>query len=142
MVQFEQTCLIAADPTTVEHCIVEPDSMRKWLNPMLECRSIGPWRVDLGSRFRFIIRVPPYPALDCLVSDRHRGIIEWSFQGFFEGTDRWECRSHPAGTLLVNCFRFDIPNPLVKAGFNLFEGLTRHDMHAQLQRIKTLAESN
>ena len=45
------------------------------------------------------------------------------------------------GTLLINCFEFEIPNPLVSWGFQLFAAQwTSRDMQAQLRRLKRVAE--
>jgi hypothetical protein len=116
--------------------------MAQWLNPFLSCECIGPWSVEVGSRFRFRLNVPMLrPALDCVVKERGPGLVEWEFSGFFVGTDRWESFAQEGGTLLVNRFCFEIPNTLVQMGFNLFAAsLTRQDMLAQLQRLKKVAE--
>ncbi|MGL4499978.1 MAG: SRPBCC family protein, partial [Planktothrix sp.] len=38
-------------------------------------------------------------------------------------------------------FEFEIPNPLIKFGFNLFAAaLTKADMEAQLRRLKQVAQ--
>ena len=65
----------------------------------------------------------------------------WEFTGFFKGRDRWECQPIETGTLLINCFEFTIPNPLVNWGFQLFAARwTGADMQAQLRRLKQVAE--
>jgi hypothetical protein len=142
MAIFEHSVRIKADADVVDCCITEQFLMAQWLNPFLSCESIGPWSVDVGSRFRFRLNVPMLrPALDCVVKERGPGLVEWEFSGFFVGTDRWECFAQEDGTLLVNRFCFEIPNALVQIGFNLFAAnLTRQDMMAQLQRLKTVAE--
>ncbi|MGC1394232.1 MAG: SRPBCC family protein, partial [Coleofasciculaceae cyanobacterium] len=62
-------------------------------------------------------------------------------QGFFQGRDRWECQPSEQGTLLLNRFVFDVPNPLVSWGFNTFAASwTQSDMKAQLRRLKGVAE--
>jgi hypothetical protein len=116
--------------------------MKQWLNPLLQCEPVGIWSVDVGSQFRFYLRIPFLnPALDCTVCDRQEGLVVWKFEGFFSGDDRWECQPHPTGTLLINRFRFDIPNPLVRQGFDRFAAsITRRDMQAQLRRLKAIAE--
>jgi Polyketide cyclase / dehydrase and lipid transport len=142
MAIFEQSIRIKAATDVVDRCITEQSLMAQWLNPFLSCESIGPWSVGVGSRFCFRLNVPILsPVLDCLVKERGPGLVEWEFSGFFVGTDRWECFAQEDGTLLVNRFCFEIPNPLVQVGFNLFAAnLTRRDMLAQLQRLKTVAE--
>jgi hypothetical protein len=43
---------------------------------------------------------------------------------------------------LLNCYEFEIPNPLVEFGFKAFAArLTQADMQAQLQRLKQVAEN-
>ncbi len=142
MTIFEQSIEIGASFEIVDRCITEQPLMVRWLNPFLRCESVGPWSVAVGSRFRFLLSIPVLqPALDCVVKERGPGLMEWEFKGFFVGTDRWECFPQEAGTLLVNRFCFEIPNVLVQTGFNLFaQSLTRQDMMAQLQRLKTVAE--
>jgi Polyketide cyclase / dehydrase and lipid transport len=118
--------------------------MTQWLNPMLTCEPEGGlWSTDLGSKSRFIIKIPLLkPTLYNQVIDREPGLVVWQFEGFFSGTDRWECEPTATGTLLKNEFTFEIPNPLIQFGFDRFaQGLTQTDMQAQLQRIKILAET-
>lgn len=140
---FEQSVLIHASATTVERCITRLDLMHRWLNPALRCEPIGAWSTATGSRSRFVIQIPLLqPALNCTVVDRGPGLVVWQFAGFFQGRDRWECQPEPRGTLLLNRFEFDIPNPIVRWGFQRFAAkLTQADMQAQLQRLKRLAES-
>jgi hypothetical protein len=69
------------------------------------------------------------------------GLVVWEFSGFFVGRDRWECFAEGQDTRLVNCFEFQIPNPLVAFGFQTFAApWTKRDMQAQLQRLKNVAE--
>jgi hypothetical protein len=143
MAIFEQSVRIKASLDVVDRCITEQPLMAQWLNPFLRCEAIGPWSVVIGSRFRFLLKVPILsPALDCVVKERNSpGLVEWEFSGFFVGTDRWECFAQEDGTLLVNRFCFEIPNALVQTGFNFFAAnLTRQDMLTQLQRLKVVAE--
>lgn len=142
MAIFEQSVQIGASVEVVDRCITEQSLMAQWLNPFLSCEAIGPWSVVRGNRFRFLLKIPILsPALDCVVKERSPGLVEWEFSGFFVGTDRWECFAQEGGTLLVNRFCFEIPNPLVQTGFNFFAAnLTRQDMLAQLQRLKAMAE--
>ncbi len=140
---FEQSIQIPAPLQLVDRCVTEPDLMQRWLNPLLKCESIGPWSVAAGSRFRFIIGIPWLkPTLDCVVSERRENLVVWCFTGFFEGSDRWECVPETAGTLLINRFTFEIPNPLLAAGFNLTAAaLTQRDMQDQLKRLRDVAVS-
>jgi carbon monoxide dehydrogenase subunit G len=140
---FEQSIYIQAAPERVDQTITDPILMHRWLNPLLRCESIGPWRVELGSQFRFLIKIPLWqPALLATVQTRQPGLVIWSFTGFFEGQDRWECQPEGSGTRLLNRFEFKIGNPLVAFGFNTFAAqLTRQDMQAQLQRLKQVAEA-
>jgi hypothetical protein len=76
-----------------------------------------------------------------VVVEREPGLIVWEFRGFFKGRDRWECQPTLKGTRLLNCFQFEVPNPIVRFGFNTFAAnLTAQDMQAQLRRLKRVAE--
>ena len=116
--------------------------MQRWLNPMLVCTPVGPWSTDVGSRSLFVVKVPIATlVLENRVIDRAPGLVVWEFDGFFRGIDRWECHKINTGTRLTNSFSFDIPNPLIRFGFNTFaKRLTARDMTDQLQRLKTVAE--
>lgn len=139
---FEQSIFINSPSTTVESCLTERDLMHRWLNPLLRCEPVGDWDTSVGSRSCFIIKVPfLQPSLDSVVVEREPGLIVWGFEGFFSGRDRWECQPQPEGTLLLNRFEFEIPNPLIEFGFNTFAAsLTKADMEAQLRRLKQVAE--
>lgn len=141
--QFEHSIEISASPTTVEHCISDRTLMHKWLNPALRCEPVGDWSTDVGSRSRFIILIPILkPTLEATVIERKPGLIVWGFEGFFQGSDRWECQETAHGTRLVNCFTFEIPNRVIRWGFNIFASyLTKVDMRSQLHRLKRVAES-
>ena len=79
--------------------------------------------------------------MNSVVVERQPGLVVWEFQGFFQGRDRWECQPTEKGTLLLNRFEYDIPNPLVSWGFNTFAASwTKEDMQAQLRRLKRVAE--
>lgn len=140
---FEQSIEIQANVATVERCITDQALMHQWLNPALKCEPIGVWNTDLGGQSRFIIQVPLwYPTLISTVVERSPGLIVWGFEGFFQGCDRWECQPHPRGTQLLNRFEFQIPNPLVRFGFNAFAARwTQADMQAQLRRLQQVAET-
>ena len=140
---FKHSILIRACATDVEQCLTRQDLMHRWLNPALRCDPIGDWSTDLGAQSRFVIQVPLWqPALVSTVVEREPGPIVWAFTGFFDGQDRWECRPDPAGTQLLNRFEFEIPNPVVQAGFNWFAASwTQRDMAAQLRRLKQVAET-
>lgn len=141
--QFEHSIEINASPDAVEHCISDRLLMHKWLNPALRCEPVGDWSTNVGSRSRFIILIPVLrPTLDAVVLERKPGLIVWGFEGFFQGSDRWECQAAAQGTRLVNCFTFEIPNPVIRWGFNIFASyFTKADMRSQLQRLKGVAES-
>lgn len=140
---FEQSIQIQASAVTVERCLTHLELMHRWLNPALRCEPMGEWSTDLGAKSRFIIQIPGLkPSLESTVVAREPGLIVWQFTGFFQGCDRWECQPHLTGTLLLNRFEFEIPNPLIEFGFNQFAAeWTRSDMQAQLQRFKQVAES-
>jgi len=140
---YTQAIEIAAGVAQVERCLIDPALMRRWLNPLLGCEALGSPTGQLGSRYRFFLRLPLVsPSLDCVIVERAEGLVQWQFEGFFQGTDRWECHPQASGTLLVNRFEFCIPNPWVTAGFHLVAAeLTRHDMRAQLRRLKAVAEA-
>ncbi len=140
--QFCSTIEINAIPQVVEQCITSRVLMHKWLNPALKCEPVGDWITDVGSRSRFIILIPIIkPTLEAVVLERKPGLIVWGFEGFFQGSDFWECQPSPQGTLLVNRFQFEIPNPVIRWGFNTFAAsLTKADMRSQLQRLKRVAE--
>ncbi len=139
---FEQSIFIRASATVVELCITDHTLMYRWLNPMLRCEPVGKWDTFVGSRSRFIINIPFLePSLNSIVAEREPGLIVWEFQGFFRGSARWECQPELEGTRLLNRFEFEIPNPLIKFGFNQFAASwTKSDMEAQLRRLKRLAE--
>jgi hypothetical protein len=138
---YTQKILIHAPLTAVDRCITEEALMTQWLNPLLLCESLGSWSTEVGSRFRFALRIPFQPSLECQVVARSPGLVEWAFSGFFNGTDRWECFAQNDKTLLVNRFTFEITNPFVRFGYTLVaENLTQRDMQAQLARLKILAE--
>ncbi|MGF1493327.1 MAG: SRPBCC family protein [Microcoleaceae cyanobacterium] len=139
---FQQSIHIRSSSAIVEECITQPELMHQWLNPMLRCDPVGVWETEIGSRFRFVIQIPGLePTLNAVVVERQPGLIVWEFDGFFQGRDRWECQPQEQGTLLVNQFEFEIPNPVVRFGFNQFAaGWTKKDMQAQLRRLKQVAE--
>ncbi|MDB9514281.1 SRPBCC family protein [Kamptonema animale CS-326] len=139
---FEQSIEISASATVVERCITDNVLMHKWLNPVLRCEPVGNWDTNVGSRSRFIIQIPILqPTLDSIVLEREPGLIVWGFEGFFQGRDRWECQPQGEVTRLLNRFEFEIPNPLIRFGFNRFAApWTRRDMQAQLRRLKGVAE--
>jgi hypothetical protein len=140
---FEQSININASATVVERCITERELMHRWLNPLLSCEPIGDWSTNVGSRSRFLIKIPLLqPSLKSVVAEREPGLVVWQFDGFFQGRDRWECQPYYDGTKLINRFEFSIPNPIVRWGFDRFAAkLTREDMKAQLRRLKRVAES-
>lgn len=139
---FEQSIQIRASAIAVETCITDLHLMHRWLNPALRCEPVGEWATTVGSQSRFIIQIPLLqPTLNSVVVEREPGLVVWEFKGFFRGRDRWECNPDVEGTRLVNRFEFDIPNPIIAWGFHQFaEPWTRSDMHAQLRRLKRVAE--
>ncbi|KJH69733.1 SRPBCC family protein [Aliterella atlantica] len=141
--QFKNSIEINASPTIVEHCISDRTLMHKWLNPALRCEPVGEWSTEVGSRSRFIILIPLVkPTLEAVILERKPGLIVWGFAGFFQGSDRWECQEVSQGTRLVNCFTFEISNPVIRTGFNIFASyLTKTDMRSQLHRLKRVAEA-
>ena len=140
---FEQSIQIHASATAVERCITDRDLMHRWLNPALRCEPVGEWSTALGSESLFIIQVPLIqPKLRSVVVTREPGLVVWQFKGFFKGRDRWECQPTAQGTCLINRFEFEIPNPVVRFGFNTFAASwTQEDMQAQLRRLKRVAEA-
>ena len=141
---FEQSIQINATASVVESCITDLKLMHRWLNPALCCEPVGEtWSTEVGSQSLFVIQIPLLkPTLKSVVVERQPGLVVWEFQGFFQGRDRWECQPLEQGTLLLNRFEFDIPNPIVSWGFNNFAAsLTQKDMQAQLRRFKEVAES-
>lgn len=140
---FEQSIHINAIATHVERCLTERELMHRWLNPALRCDPIETWSTDLGSQMRFVIQVPLLqPSLTSTVIEREAGLIVWAFEGFFTGSDRWECTPTATGTQLLNRFQFTIPNPIVAFGFQTFAAQwTQADMQSQLSRFKQVAES-
>ncbi|YAF97529.1 MAG: SRPBCC family protein [Nodularia sp. CChRGM 3473] len=140
---FTQSIQINATATVVERCITDLTLMHRWLNPALCCEPVGEtWSTDVGSQSRFVIQIPLLkPSLNSVVVERQPGLVVWEFQGFFRGRDRWECQPLAQGTLLLNRFEFDIPNPIVSWGFkNFAASWTQEDMQAQLRRLKQVAE--
>jgi hypothetical protein len=139
---FEQRIEIQASATIVEQCFTDLELMHRWLNPVLRCEPIAEWTTEIGSKSRFVLQIPLLkPTLRNVVIQREPGLVVWEFTGFFKGRDRWECQPIETGTLLINCFEFTIPNPLVNWGFQLFAARwTGADMQAQLRRLKQVAE--
>jgi Polyketide cyclase / dehydrase and lipid transport len=139
---FEQSIQINSPATVVERCITDRALMHRWLNPALRCEPVGEWNTDLGGRSRFSIMVPLLePSLESTVVERQPGLIVWQFEGFFQGRDRWECQPIEKGTRLINRFEFEIPNPIIRWGFNTFAAnWTKSDMEAQLRRLKLVAQ--
>jgi hypothetical protein len=139
---FEQSIQINASATIVERCITDRELMHRWLNPVLRCEPVGEWSTKIGSRSRFIIKIPVLePTLKSVVIEREPGLVVWEFEGFFKGRDRWECQPNLEGTKLVNRFEFEISNPIIAWGFNQFAvNWTKSDMKAQLKRLKRVAE--
>jgi hypothetical protein len=140
---FEQSILIHASATDVERCFTDLNLMHRWLNPALRCEPIETWSTNLGSQSRFVVQIPLLrPTLKNVVVERQPGLVVWQFEGFFKGRDRWECQPEAKGTRLLNQFEFEIPNPIVRFGFNQFAAQwTQEDMEAQLRRLKQVAES-
>lgn len=139
---FEQSIQINASATTVERCITELNLMHRWLNPVLRCYPVGDWDTNVGGKSRFVIEIPLLkPTLNSTIVERQPGLVVWGFEGFFKGKDRWECQPSSNGTILLNRFEFQIPNPFVNWGFKIFaENFTKQDMQAQLRRLKRVAE--
>lgn len=139
---FEQSIQIVASATAVEQCFTDLDLMHRWLNPALRCKPVGTWSTAVGGKSRFVIQVPLLqPSLNSTVVERAPGLVVWEFKGFFRGRDRWECQPTETGTTLLNRFEFEIPNPVVRYGFNRFAlSWTKQDMQAQLRRLKRVAE--
>jgi hypothetical protein len=141
---FEQSVIINTSATIVEQCFTDLTKMSLWLNPMLRCEPISGevWRTDLGAKSRFVIQIPVIqPVLISTVVERQPGLVVWGFEGFFQGRDRWEAQPQESGTLLLNRFEFEVPNPIVAFGFNRFAAKwTKADMEAQLRRLKQVAE--
>ena len=139
---FEQSIPIQASAISVENCLQDLKLMHRWLNPALKCEPLGTWSTTVGSFSRFTIQIPLLqPSLRSVVVEREPGLIVWQFEGFFRGRDRWECRPIAQGTLLLNRFEFEIPNPIISWGFKIFaQSWTKKDMKAQLRRFKRVAE--
>lgn len=139
---FEQSIQVNATATAVERCLTNIVLMHRWLNPILRCDPVGEWSTAVGARCRFVIQIPLLqPTLESVVVERLPGVIVWEFDGFFKGCDRWECQPCNKGTLLLNRFEFEIPNPLIRFGFQHFAATwTQEDMKAQLRRLKRVAE--
>lgn len=139
---FEQSIKINASATVVEQCFTDLTLMHRWLNPALRCRPVGDWSTAKGSKSQFVIQIPlVQPTLISTVVEREPGLVVWEFRGFFKGRDRWECQPAERGTTLLNRFEFEIPNPVVRYGFNQFaRDWTKQDMQAQLRRLKRVAE--
>jgi len=139
---FEQSIRINASAAAVERCFTDHVLMHRWLNPVLRCEPVGEWSTSVGSESRFVIQILLLqPTLRSVVIEREPGLVVWGFEGFFTGRDRWECQPDAKGTNLLNRFEFEIPNPLIRWGFDTFAAAwTQKDMQAQLQRLKRVAE--
>lgn len=143
---FEQSVFINTNCAIVERCFTDLEKMHLWLNPALRCEPFPDtiWSVELGAKSRFVIQIPILePVLISTVVERQPGVVVWEFDGFFRGRDRWEAQPQEKGTLLLNRFEFEIPNPIVAFGFNVFAAKwTKADMELQLKRLKRVAESS
>ncbi len=141
---LEHKIQINAALETVDRTITDRHLMHQWLNPSLHCDPVGEWSTDVGAKSRFIIQIPFLdPVLESTVIERRLGLVVWSFDGFFKGTDRWECIPAQDYICLLNRFEFQIPNPLIAFGFKTFAARwTQKDMQAQLTRLKQVAESS
>jgi hypothetical protein len=139
---FEQSIKINASTLVVDRCISDNQLMHRWLNPVLRCEPVGDWSTEVGSRSRFVIKIPVVaPTLNSVVIERSPGLIVWGFKGFFQGSDRWEYQPSAQGTRLINRFEFEIPHPVIRWGFHTFAAhWTQKDMQAQLRRLKRVAE--
>ncbi len=139
---FEQSIQIKASAIAVDQCITDLELMQKWLNPLLKCEPIGEWQTSVGSKSKFTIQLSVFqPTLKNVVLAREPGLIMWGFDGFFKGSDRWECEPNDRGTRLINQFEFNIPNRIIAWGFDRFAATwTKSDMEAQLRRLKIIAE--
>lgn len=83
---YTQAIEIAAGVAQVERCLIDPALMRRWLNPLLGCEALGSPTGQLGSRYRFFLRLPLVsPSLDCVIAERAEGLVQWQFEGFFSG---------------------------------------------------------
>lgn len=141
---LEHKIQINAKLETVDHTITDRQRMYQWLNPALRCDPVGEWSTAVGAKSRFIIQVPLFnPVLESTVIERRLGLVVWAFDGFFKGTDRWECIPAQDHICLLNRFEFQISNPIIAFGFNTFAARwTKKDMQAQLVRLKQVAESS
>jgi hypothetical protein len=141
---FSQSIQIAAPPSAVERCFTQLKTMHRWLNPVLRVQPQEIWSTELGSSCEFLLQLPLIqPRLHCQVFERDQGLIVWAFKGFFTGYDTWRWYPNEGGCQLENCFQFEIPNPLVQVGFDLFAArLTQVDMRRQLERLKQVAEAD
>jgi hypothetical protein len=141
--RLAQSIQIAASPQSVERCFTQLDQLHRWLNPLLRVVPQGDWSTEQGADCQFRLQIPLLePCLQCQVVERDLGLIVWQFKGFFTGRDTWHWQENSAGCYLENCFEFEIPNPLVRLGFDVFAArLTQADMHKQLERLKQVAEN-
>jgi Polyketide cyclase / dehydrase and lipid transport len=141
---LEHSIHIDSSLEAVDRTITDRQLMHQWLNPALRCDPVDEWSTNVGAKSRFIIQIPLLsPVLESTVIERRLGLVVWSFDGFFKGTDRWECFPTADSTCLINRFEFHIPNSLVAFGFNTFAARwTQKDMQAQLARLKQVAESS
>jgi hypothetical protein len=141
---LEHKIQINAPLENVDRTITDHHLMHQWLNPALRCELIGEWSTAVGAKSRFMIQVPLFnPVLESTVIERRLGLVVWAFDGFFRGTDRWECIPTPDNICLINRFEFQIPNPMIAFGFNTFAARwTQKDMQTQLMRLKQVAESS
>ncbi|MEM9150714.1 MAG: SRPBCC family protein [Cyanobacteria bacterium P01_F01_bin.3] len=140
---FEQSVWIDAPVSIVDQVITDQHYMHQWLNPVLRCNPIDEWSTEVGARSIFIVQVPILNlTLNSQVSERAEGLVVWSFDGFFQGRDRWACSAEGKGTRLNNQFTFVATSRLMKIGFQLFAAaLTKRDMEQQLVRLKRVAEN-
>jgi hypothetical protein len=136
---WEQSIQINASAVVVDRCITELNLLQRWM--ISSCEPMGEWCVTVGSYSRLVVKLSLFQFnLSRIVIVREPGLIVWGFDGFITGRDRWECRPHERGTLLVNRWELQTSN-LAGWGWRRWAGnWTADEMETQLMRLKYVAE--
>ncbi len=136
---WEQSIQINTSAVVVDRCITELNLLRQWMSS--SCEPIGDWSVSIGSYSRLVVKLSLFQFnLSRIVVVREPGLIVWGFDGLITGRDRWECRPHEQGTLLVNRWELQTSNLAGWGWRRLASNWTADEMANQLRRLKYLAE--
>ncbi len=147
MFTIENEIRVAAPPLTAETYLLDPEKLHRWINPLFRFEPVGESGTTAGSRFRFVLQIPPiHPALEYEIAEHSFDptpdaptvcTVVYRFTGFMEGRDTWTFTAEGDGTRVWNRFEYDVPNPLVRLGWQILaEPFTVRDMREQMERLR------